>query len=99
MVTATEKTDRTLSTPDEIAAYLGARYEAMGASARFKPGDPVRVTARAGMPPDLAIGDVVVVVASMPGTPFTYILSLHSSGSEIIVQVMTDNLTKCEATT
>ncbi|GJD58157.1 hypothetical protein [Methylobacterium dankookense] len=96
MITVTEQTQRTLETPEEIGAYLAARYADHAAKARFQPGERVSFRSSAGVPPELAIGGVGIMVYDAPGNPFSHVMVLHSSGREIVVQVPSDNLAQAE---
>ncbi|MCJ2032886.1 hypothetical protein [Methylobacterium sp. J-068] len=87
--------EKTLDTPDDIAAFLRSDYEDMTARAAFQPGDVVSIANRAGMIPDIGIGDVAVVVYSEPSpSPFTHARLLHENGSTMTMQIQTANLTR-----
>lgn len=96
MITVQETRTRELATPGDIVAYLGERYAAMGAS-DLAPGDAVDITARAGMPPEFAVGDVAVFLCDVPSQPFAFILALNAAGREMAVQVQRANLAKRSA--
>ncbi|SFH14798.1 hypothetical protein [Methylobacterium gossipiicola] len=98
MVKIEEKTTRELSGPDEIAAHLAGRYAALDADRALRPGDPVEIVSRNGMTPDMAVGNVGVLMSALPGQPWCHILTLNAVGAEMTVQVPRDNLTKRNAT-
>lgn len=93
MITVKETKSRELTTPADIVAYLGERYETMQGG-DLAPGDAVDITSRAGMPPEFAIGDVAVFLCDVPNQPFAFILALHAFGNEMAVQVQRSSLTK-----
>ncbi len=94
MVTVTETSTRTLSTPDEIAAFLDQRFAQMVASSPFKTGEAVRIADRAGLPADLGAGDVATWLFEMPGTAWSNVLLLSATGTPLVVQVASGNLAK-----
>ncbi|MBY0258997.1 hypothetical protein [Methylobacterium sp.] len=93
MITVQETKSRELATPADIVAYLSERYAAATAG-DLAPGDAVDISARAGMPPEFAAGDVAIFLCDVPSQPFAYILALNSGGREMAVQVQRSNLTK-----
>lgn len=97
MVTVTETSKRTLEGRDEIAAYLEQCYGQMHEGAVFRIGEVVDIVARAGVPPDVGVGDVAVWILEAAGTPWSHILALTASGTPILIQIQTDNLAKREA--
>ncbi|NEU14317.1 hypothetical protein G3T14_19610 [Methylobacterium sp. BTF04] len=93
MVTVNITSQRTLDTPDDIAAFLSESYESADGAA-FKPGDLVNV-ARAGLPPEMGVGDVAIVLYDDPKpSPYTTVRMLHASGALMTFQAQTTNLTK-----
>ena len=62
MLTFSESRQRTLNTPDEIAAYLGEAFRNMQEASTFKTGDEVAITSRSGLPPEIGVGDVGVML-------------------------------------
>jgi hypothetical protein len=98
MVTVKLTSEKTLDTPEEIAAFLQESYADLSGRSAFKPGDVVSITSRAGMMPDFGVGDVGVVVFSEPApAPFTHLRLLHANGSTMTIQVQTANLGKRDA--
>ncbi|TFZ59312.1 hypothetical protein E4V01_07630 [Methylorubrum sp. Q1] len=93
MITVTETSKRTLSSPDEIAAFLEQRFAQMLASSPFKPGEAVRIADRAGLPSDLGAGDVGMMLLDVPGA-WSHVLLLTAAGMPIVVQVASANLAK-----
>ena len=93
MITIQETKSRELTSPEEIVGYLQQRYAEVKPS-EFAPGEAVDITARAGIPPEFAVGDVAVFLCSVPNQPFSYILALNSTGREIAIQVQTSNLNR-----
>jgi hypothetical protein len=93
MVTIQETTSRELKTPEDILAYLKQRHDE-SQSGGLVSGEAVDITARAGMPPEFAVGDVAIFVCDVPGSPFAYILALNASGQPMAIQVQRSNLTK-----
>lgn len=94
MVTVTETLTRTLSSPDEIAAFLEQRFAQIVASYSFKTGDVVRIADRAGLPADLGAGDVGMWLFEVPGTGWSNVLLLTAAGVPLVAQVASGNLAK-----
>jgi hypothetical protein len=94
MVTVTETSTRTLSSPDEIADFLEQRFVQMISASPFKSGGSVRITDRAGLPADLGAGDVGMWLFERPGTAWSDVLLLTATGIPIVVQVASANLAK-----
>ncbi|KQQ23745.1 hypothetical protein ASF53_05320 [Methylobacterium sp. Leaf123] len=97
MLTFAESRQRTLNTPDEIAAYLGETFQGMQDQSPFQTGEAVDITSRAGLSPEIAVGDVGVVLCDLPGQLFSWVLVFTAGGQQIAIQVQTDNLAKREA--
>ncbi|TFZ54995.1 hypothetical protein E4V01_24085 [Methylorubrum sp. Q1] len=93
MVTVTETSTRTLSSSDEIAAFLEQRFAQMLASSPFKPGEAVHIANRAGLPTDLGAGDVGLMLLDVPGA-WSHVMLLSPTGLPIVVQVASGNLAK-----
>ncbi|MFD6321028.1 hypothetical protein [Methylorubrum thiocyanatum] len=66
MLTFSESRQRTLNTPDEIAAYLGETVRSMQEDGPFKSGDEVAITSRSGLPPEIGVGDVGIMLCDLP---------------------------------
>lgn len=96
MLTVTESRQRTLNTSDEIAAYLADAFEKMEAESPFKNGEPVAIVSRSGLPPEIAIGDVGIMLCTMPGQAWSWVLVFTSGGQQMAVQIQTANLAKRE---
>jgi hypothetical protein len=95
MVTVKLTSEKTLNTPEDIAAFLQESYADLASRAAFQPGEVVSISSRAGMMPDFGVGDVGVVVFSEPApAPFTHVRLLHANGSTMTIQVQTANLSK-----
>ncbi|ACK82446.1 hypothetical protein [Methylorubrum extorquens] len=96
MLTFSESRQRTLSTPYEIAAYLGETFRAMQEASAFKAGDPVTITARSGLTPEIGIGDVGIMLCDLPNQLHSWVLVFTSGGQQMAVQIQTANLAKRE---
>ncbi|UMY16671.1 hypothetical protein MMB17_18590 [Methylobacterium organophilum] len=94
MLTFAESVQRTLSTPDEIAAYLKDKFDQATADSPFAFGEPVSITSRAGLVPEIAVGDVGIMLCDLPHQPFSWVMVLTSGGVAMPVQIQTTNLTK-----
>lgn len=94
MLTVTESRQRTLNTSDEIAAYLAEAFQKMEAESPFKTGETVAITSRSGLAPEIAIGDVGIMLCHMPGQASSWVLVFTSGGQQMAVQVQTGNLAK-----
>lgn len=99
MLTFSESRQRTLNTPDEIAAYLGETFRAMQEDGRFKPGNEVAITSRSGLPPEIGIGDVGIMLCDMPNQLFSWVLVFTAGGQQMAVQIQTASLAKREPAT
>ncbi len=99
MLTFSESRQRTLNMPDEIAAYLGETFRAMQESGSFKPGDEVAITSRSGLVPDIAVGDVGIMLCDLPNQLFSWVLVFTTGGQQMAVQIQTANLAKRDLTT
>lgn len=98
MITVKVTSEKTLDTADDIAKFLQANYADMAARAELQPGDVVAITSRAGVIPDIGIGDVGVVLFSEPApSPFTHVRLLHTNGNIMTMQLQTANLSKRDA--
>jgi hypothetical protein len=94
MVKVKITSEKTLETSEEIADFLVSSYTETTARSPFSPGDVVSITNRAGLPPDVGVGDVAVVLFSEPApSPFTHARLLHANGSTMTLQLQTSNLT------
>lgn len=77
----TTVTERTLETPDEIAAYLANEHRRRNEAAPFRYGDRVILATRDGIPPQFVAGDVGIVLLCDPEvTPLTTILMVTTEG-------------------
>ncbi len=99
MLTVSETRQRTLNTPDEIAVYLDEIFRGMAEESPFETGETVAITSRAGLPPEIAVGDVGIMLCDLPGQLFSWVLVLTSGGQRMAVQVQTANLAKREPAT
>lgn len=98
MVTIKITSEKTLDTADDIAAFLREDYSRMTDNSKLMPGEAVDITNRAGLPPEIAVGDVGIVLFSEPSpSPFTHVRLLHSNGSLMTMQLQTTCLTKRDA--
>ncbi|MCJ2009183.1 hypothetical protein MKK60_19190 [Methylobacterium sp. J-092] len=88
-------TEHQLTTPDEIVAYLVDDYAERAAKAPFAPGERVKLVGRAGLPGDMAAGDVAVVIWA--DTTFCSIMAVHRTAGVMVISIMTDNLAKWDA--
>lgn len=92
-LTETTTTERTLTTSEEIAAHAVAEFRRRQGTAPFKSGDMVRITRRDGVPPQLMVGDVGVVMLCDPEfSPSTTLLGVSEIGMTIQYPVQTANL-------
>ncbi|MGN7122853.1 hypothetical protein [Methylorubrum thiocyanatum] len=89
----TETSTRTLTSADEIASFLEQRFGQMEASSPFKTGETVRIADRAGLPSDLGVGDVALMLLDVPGA-WSHVLLLTATGMPIVVQIASGNLAK-----
>lgn len=95
MVTVKVQSELTLDTPEAIVAYLGEQYDAYRGSAPFAPGDRVSITSRAGLPPEIGMGDVGVVLLCEPSpSPYTTVRLLHANGAVMTMQLQTSSLAR-----
>jgi hypothetical protein len=93
--TETTKTERTLSTPEEIAEHVAAEFKRRQDAAPFKAGDRVRIVRRDGVPSQFMVGDVGVVMICDPDfSPQTTLLGVSNLGMTIQYPVQTANLEK-----
>ncbi len=93
MITVTETSTRQLTSPDEIAAFLEQRFAQMVETSPFKPGEAVHLASRAGLPSDLGVGDVGLMLLDVPGA-WSHVMLLTANGAPIVVQVASGNLAK-----
>lgn len=98
MLTVSETRQRTLNSTDEIAAYLDEIFQAMADESPFKTGEMVAITSRAGLAPEIAVGDVGIMLCDLPGQLYSWVLVLTSGGQRLPIQVQTANLAKREPT-
>ncbi|GAA0278218.1 hypothetical protein LNAOJCKE_4542 [Methylorubrum aminovorans] len=96
MLTFSETRQRTLNTSDEIAAYLGETFRDMQEASTFKTGDPVAITSRSGLTPEIGVGDVGIMLCDLPNQLFSWVLVFTSGGQQMAVQIQTANLAKRE---
>lgn len=94
MITVTETSTRTISTPEEIAAYLLDGYEQSVASTPFAPGELVTIARRDGITPEVGAGDVAIFLFSMRGSPWSEVLLVTSGGMRIVTVLPTGNLAR-----
>lgn len=95
-VTETSKKTKTLNTSEEIATFLKRHHRGLVKDAAFKPGEVVRITNRAGIPPDICIGDrVVILFEATPGL-VAHVLALNSGGAPVQFVAQVSNLAKIE---
>lgn len=99
MLTFAETRPRTLNTPDEIAAYLAGTFRELQEASPFKPGDPVAITSRSGLQPEVGAGDVGVMLCDLPNQLHSWVLVFTTGGQQMAVQIQTANLAKREPTT
>lgn len=92
MLTFSESHQRTLETPDEIAAYLAETFAGMQERSAFTPGQVVDITNRSGLSPDIGIGDVGVLLCDLPEQLFSWVLVFTSGGQQLAIQVQTSNI-------
>ncbi|NEU14715.1 hypothetical protein G3T14_21790 [Methylobacterium sp. BTF04] len=94
MITVKITSERKLDTPDDIAAYLTESQDDTSRGA-YHHGEVVAIANRSGLPPEIGVGDVALVLFSEPSpSPYTSVRLLHSSGSIMTMQVQTANLAK-----
>lgn len=94
MITVTETSTRTISTPEEIAAFLQSCYDQAVASTPFAAGEMVIIARRDGITPEVGAGGVAIFLLAMPESPFSHVLLLTADGLRIVTQVPTGNLAK-----
>lgn len=93
MVTVKIMTERSLDTPEDIAAYLSEHHQAQVERSPFAAGEVVAIVSRAGMMPEFGMGDVAVVLLVEPApSPYSTVRVLHANGSVMTLQVQTANL-------
>ncbi|MBD8906532.1 hypothetical protein [Methylorubrum zatmanii] len=97
MLTITETKKVELNTPDDIARHLEGVFAEMAEGSGYKAGEAVNIANRASLHPDLAIGDVGVMLCDLPRQPWSWVLVYAKGGSPIAIQVPTDILAKREA--
>lgn len=98
MLTFSESRQRTLSTADEIAAYLAETFRGMQEASAFKAGDTVAITSRSGLTPEIGVGDVGIMLCDLPNQLFSWVLVFTSGGQQMPVQIQTANLAKRQPT-
>lgn len=98
MLTFPETRPRTLNTPDEIAEYLAETFRGLQEASQFKPGDPVAITSRSGVQPEIGAGDVGIMLCDLPNQLHSWVLVFTDGGQQIAVQILTSNLAKREVT-
>lgn len=86
-----------LNTPDEIAAHLADTFRAMQEAAPLKTGDEVSITSRAGISPEVAVGDVGIMLCDLPDQLFSWVLVLTRGGTTVPALIETTKLAKREA--
>lgn len=96
MLTFSETRQRTLNTPDEIAAYLAETFRDMREASAFKMGDPVAITSRSGLTPEIGVGDVGIMLCDLTNQLFSWVLVFTAGGQQMAVQIQTANLAKRE---
>lgn len=96
MLTVSETRQRTLNSPEEIAAYLDEAFHRMAEESPFQTGETVAITSRSGLAPEIAVGDVGIMLCDLPGQLFSWVLVLTSGGQRMAIQVQTANLAKRE---
>ena len=96
MLTFSESRQRTLNTPDEIAAYLGETFRSMQEASAYQPGDPVAITSRSGLSSEIGVGDVGIMLCDLPSQLFSWVWVFTSGGQQMAVQIQTANLAKRE---
>ncbi|MGN7124085.1 hypothetical protein [Methylorubrum thiocyanatum] len=96
MLTFAETHQRTLSTPDEIAAYLAGTFRGMQEASPFRTGNEVTITSRSGLAPEIGIGDVGIMLCDLPGQLHSWVLVFSAGGQQMAVQIQTANLAKRE---
>ena len=96
MLTFSEARQRTLNTPDEIAAYLAEAFAGMQERSAFTPGQVVDIANRSGLSPEIGVGDVGVLLCDLPDQLFSWVLVFTLGGQQIAIQVQTSNLARRE---
>lgn len=96
MLTFAESRQRTLNTADEIADYLSETFRVMQEGTPFRPGDPVNITSRSGLAPEIGIGDVGIMLCDLPNQLHSWVLVFTSGGQQMAAQIQTANLAKRE---
>ncbi|MEN3213617.1 hypothetical protein PUR23_26845 [Methylorubrum populi] len=99
MLTFAEARQRTLNTPDEIAAYLAETFRGTQEASPFRTGDEVTITSRSGLAPEIGIGDVGVLLCDLPGQLHSWVLVFTAGGQQMAVLIQTANLAKREPAT
>lgn len=94
MLTFSESRQRTLNTPDEIAAYLAETFAGMQERSAFTPGQVVDITNRSGLSAEIGVGDVGVLLCDLPDQLFSWVLVFTSGGQQIAIQVQTSNIAR-----
>ena len=97
MLTFAEPQQRTLDTPNEIAAYLSESFTAAQEGSPFKAGEAVAFASRYGLSPEIAVGDVGIMLCALPNQPWSWVQVFTAGGQQVAIQVLTDNLAKREA--
>lgn len=88
---------RALNTPDEIVAYLADTFRNMQEASPLKTGDKVSITSRAGISPEVAVGDVGIMLCDLPDQLFSWVLVSTRSGGPVPALIETTKLAKREA--
>lgn len=94
MLTFSESRQRTLETPDEIAAYLSETFQGMQERSPFRTGEVVDIVTRSGLSPEIGIGDVGVLLCDLPDQLFSWVLVFTAGGQQIAIQVQTAHIAR-----
>jgi hypothetical protein len=93
MITVKVTSEKNLQSVEEIAVFLEEGYADLMKRSAFQPGSVVSIMNRAGLPPDIGVGDIAVVLFSDPApAPFTHVRLLHANGSTMTLQMQTSSL-------
>lgn len=96
-IVETSKKTRTLNTPEDVAEFLRRTHRSQVRNAKFKYGEVVQITNRAGIPPDICIGDRAVYLYEDTGGHTARVLALNAGGAPAQFPVQLVNLAKREA--
>ena len=86
--------ERSLNTPDEIAAHLADTFRSMQEATPLKTGDEVSITSRVGISPEVAVGDVGIMLCDLPDQLFSWVLVFTRGGTAVPALIETTKLAK-----